>query len=280
VSNVFAAEFLPYRSNKEIISGGNDADMRHYDLEKKTCTVYTHHTKKVLRLSVNPLMPDTFLSCSADGTIRMIDIRQKYPGSITCTFDQYFEEDEYDYVLPQAFGGGRALRQDTVSDVSSLVLDYRMDSTVPRHLRRITSEVSLFSVDFHPTDGHSFIVGSGFGDVRLYDLRKIETNPAKCYVNMYRNWDIPYPCFGYEITGCVFSKNGSEIVATALEDYIYVFDTNTNFAKIYNLNNDDEKESNVENTKKRKKSSSGEPASKKLKQNIQQNIQQNIRNLK
>jgi len=38
-----------------------------------------------------------------------------------------------------------------------------------------------------------------------------------------------------EITGCVFSKDGTEIVATALNNFIYVFDVNTNFAKLYDM---------------------------------------------
>jgi hypothetical protein len=33
----------------------------------------------------------------------------------------------------------------------------------------------------------------------------------------------------YEVTGCVFSADGTEIVATLLNDYIYVFDVNRNY---------------------------------------------------
>jgi len=66
-------------------------------------------------------------------------------------------------------------------------------------------------------------------------LRKIvENNPAKSYINVYRNFDLQYPTSN-EITGCVFSKDGTEIVATALNNFIYVFDVNTNFAKLYNM---------------------------------------------
>jgi len=229
--------FLPYRSNKEIVSGGNDADIRYYDLEKKLCTGYSHHTKKVLRLSINPHCPDTFLSCSADGTIRMIDIRQKYASTYSHTFDEYDEDDGDDYVLPQAFGGGRAsrLESDTEACQSSLLLDYKLDHLVSRP-RRLSSP-TLFSVDIHP-DGNRFIVGSAFGNVRLYDLRKIiEHNPAKSYINIYSNCE-NQPNHRYlsnEITGCVFSKDGSEIVATQLNNFIYVFDVETNYSKVYNL---------------------------------------------
>jgi len=111
-------------------------------------------------------------------------------------------------------------------------LDYKLDHLVSRR-RRLASS-TLFSVDFHP-DGYHFIVGSAFGNVRLYDLRKIiEQNPAKSYLNIYRNMEIQYPNSN-EITGCVFSKDGTEIVATALNNFIYVFDVNTNYAQLYNM---------------------------------------------
>lgn len=36
---------------------------------------------KVLGITINPAMPDTFLSCSSDGTIRYFDVRKKYSNS-------------------------------------------------------------------------------------------------------------------------------------------------------------------------------------------------------
>jgi WD40 repeat protein len=201
--------------------------MRHYDLEKKVCTVYCHHKKKVLRITLNPHIPDTFLSCSADGTIRMIDVRKPYSHTKQHTFEEYTDAGPNDYVIPQAFGGGRAHNinfdgDDTVS--SSLVLNYNTGQPIPSR-RRPAPIVTLFSVDFHP-DGHRFIVGSSLGDVRLFDIRKIVDNdPNKSHIYSYKNLNTAPPLGSYEVTGCVFSKDGSEIVSTTLNDYIYVFDT-------------------------------------------------------
>jgi WD40 repeat protein len=224
ISNVFAADFLPYRSNKEIVTGGNDADMRHYDLEKKVCTVYCHHKKKVLRITINPHAPDTFLSCSADGTIRMIDVRKSYGATRQHTFEEYSDGNQNDYVIPQAFGGGRVqsveLENEKDALTSSLVLDYHKG--LPASSRRRVATSTLFSVDFHP-DGNRFIVGSAQGDVRLYDIRKIiDHDHRKSHIAIYGH----LPANGcYEITGCVFSKDGSEIVTTTLKDFIYLYDT-------------------------------------------------------
>lgn len=231
ISNVFAADFMACSSNKEIVSGGNDADLRYYDLEKKTCTIYSHHTKKILRISKNPHSPNTFLSCSSDGTIRKFDIRLKYSGTTVKSFDEYSSSDGEDYVLPQAFGGGRVSRIEVTTDTpfrDSLVLDYRLDK-----LNRHNKVPTLYSVDFHP-DGNRFIVGSSIGDVRLFDLRKIVDNPSKSCINIYKNYNIrPNQT---EISGCVFSRDGSEIVATALNDFIYVWDIDKDYSKELNLN--------------------------------------------
>jgi len=165
----------------------------------------------------------------------MIDVRRSYGATRQHIFEEYNLGETNDYVLPQAFGGGRANRLEIDSDreaiASSLVLDYSKES--PSSSRRRTAS-TLFSVDFHP-DGNRFIVGSALGDVRLFDLRKIvDHHPGSVsYINLYRNSNRTGAGSGgcYEITGCVFSKDGSEIVATALHDFIYVFDTDADFSK-------------------------------------------------
>lgn len=93
--------------SREIISGSNDSDIRHFDIEKRICTTYAHHSKKVLGISINPIMPQTFLSCSADGTVQLIDLRLRYEGMITSEIKQNMDEADEDSILPQAFGGGR-----------------------------------------------------------------------------------------------------------------------------------------------------------------------------
>lgn len=107
----------------EIVSGGNDADVRYYNIVTKTCTVYRHHLKKILRLTINPQMKHTFLTCSADGTIRMFDVRQKYNNSETLPLN--FVGGEDDFIQPQALGGGPLNRQRVDESVNnSLVVDY------------------------------------------------------------------------------------------------------------------------------------------------------------
>jgi WD40 repeat protein len=149
------------------------------------------------------------MSCSADGTIRLFDIRGQYTHTRTTSFDKRSTSHNAPCV-PQAMGGGKQNQHhDKVNE--SLLLDYKT--------RRIGEPV-LYSVDIHP-DGHHFIVGSSLGDVRLFDLRKIvDNNPQLSTVNIFRSQSP-----NCEITGCVFSHNGREIVCSHLCDHIYLYDT-------------------------------------------------------
>eukprot|EP01122_Echinamoeba_exundans_P004322 TRINITY_DN1433_c0_g1_i1.p1 TRINITY_DN1433_c0_g1~~TRINITY_DN1433_c0_g1_i1.p1 ORF type:complete len:388 (+),score=55.43 TRINITY_DN1433_c0_g1_i1:815-1978(+) len=95
-------------------------------------------------------------------------------------------------------------------------------------------DTTVYCVDMHPSDGYSFIASSALGDVRLFDLRMIRAFHANSYVNIFKNWELPGEA--HPVTGCAFSHDGSEVVATILSDYIYTFDTRKNFEQEYGLN--------------------------------------------
>lgn len=122
--------------------------------------------------------------------------------------------------IPQAFGGGRNRES---NNRETLLLNFNSQKYKP----------TLYSVDFSP-NGHHFIVGSGLGDVRLFDMRFIRNQSRNCYVNIYRNLNIKNPK-NCEVTGCAFNYNGTEIVSTSLCEYIYLFDVNKNYEKEFNL---------------------------------------------
>ena len=182
VSNVFATEFLPYKCDMEFVSGGNEADIRYWQMGQDgsaISTVYRHHTRKVLRISVLPHCPDTFLSCSADRTVRMFDTRKRYPSSeckeVPRDVDMNLRGNDTHQVIPQALGGGRQASQlpDTSSLTSSLLLKF-------------PSAKAIYSIEAHPTDGHSFVIACEDGLARLYDMRRIPQDPNDS-VNVYAN---------------------------------------------------------------------------------------------
>jgi WD40 repeat protein len=93
--------------------------------------------------------------------------------------------------------------------------------------------ITLYNVDISP-NGYNFILSSGDGNVRMFDLRYIKKNsPDEC-VNIYRNINVKLKQ-NCESTGCQFSKDGKEIVTTLLSQHIYVFDVDKNYSKEFNL---------------------------------------------
>ena len=215
-SNVFAAEFLPF-NEEHLASGGNDADLKYFNLETEEGTVYSHHTRKVLRMTVHNEHTHSFMTCSADGTVRMIDTRQPYESTKSGPIDTV--QGREGNIRAQALGGGlTAAGRHSPLIESSLVVKYH-----DRHL----ASLQLYSVDFNPMNGHQFIVASEAGDVRLFDLRSIRNHSSCSYINIWTHKIGSRD----DITGCAFSKDGQRIVMTALGDAIYTFDANFNFEK-------------------------------------------------
>mmetsp|Transcript_13178 Transcript_13178/g.52584 ORF Transcript_13178/g.52584 Transcript_13178/m.52584 type:complete len:579 (+) Transcript_13178:47-1783(+) len=231
VSNVFATEFLPHKCEMEYVSGGNEADIRYWQLGQDgsaISTVYKHHTRKVLRISVLPHSPDVFLSCSADSTVRIFDTRVRYGLSETNNVPEASASDAWApgmhpaHVVPQALGGGRHdtnLDADDSSTSSSLVLAFTR------------SHITVYSVECHPLDGRSFVIACEDGCSRLYDLRHIPKDPYDC-LNTYANVSTSRP--DCESTGCTFSWDGSEIAVSNIGDNIYLYDTDRKFDVNYN----------------------------------------------
>jgi WD40 repeat protein len=230
-SNVFSVLFNQPGID-EIVSGGNDADIRIYNLQNDQCTVITHFYKKVLSMCRHRNLPSTVIACSSDGTVRLFDSRVKYSGSFTQDIAGLHENGYTRNVLPQALGGGRSNQYARYDEMytDSLLLNYRKCS------RRYGYD--LYSVDIHPLNGNQIIVGSAMGDVRLFDIRKIADYNALDYVNIYKNVTLKgneVQSESNDVTGCQFSYNGKQIVATFLNDLIYVFDTEQNYSKEYNI---------------------------------------------
>jgi WD40 repeat protein len=120
-----------------------------------------------------------FLTCSADGCVRLFDRRQHYQSCEEHAVAQDVESaDRNAFVMPQAYGGGRrAGRGQTVEDLGSLQVAYTMGEAV-------------YSVDWHPAREELFLAAAGDGNARLFDLRMIRRHAPSSHVNVYRSIDI------------------------------------------------------------------------------------------
>lgn len=223
----------------KVVSGGNDSDVRFYDIETGKCIIFSHHISKVLSLSVNKFN-DCWLTCSHDGTVRMFDIREKYSNTKHIDIPTTIDDEDYD-ILPQAFGGGRS-QQNEELNTESLIVKYKNPFS--------SSGVNLFSVDFHPRISNQFIVSSSLGDVRLFDLRMIRNYDSNCCVNKYTD------SYRMPMTGCKFSYDGSQIISTKLDKDIYLFDTQRKNGK--KKTEDEEKQSKNDSENESRSSNSDE----------------------
>jgi WD40 repeat protein len=219
-TNVFTTNFL---TSSRFISGGNDATVQVVDLAegRALSTVYpNHHLRKVLCSFV--IDDSTFATCSYDQTIRLFDVRTRYPSQrvralplltpadVTHDAIAILDRDlQRHYLRSQSEGGGSILPVRAVDDSSLLVsLQSRRD------------ESQLYTMDIHPIDRKQFITSGSDGCVRMFDLRMIQRSARS-------NLGFPLtPRYGRcDVTGAAFDETGARIAATVLEGQIHVFRT-------------------------------------------------------
>jgi len=230
-SNVFSVLFHMdgdgNSSVNRIVSGGNDSDVRLYDIVSDRCTTIRHFKKKVLSMCNHHSMPHVILACSADGTVRLFDTRLSYKNTGTSHIETEEANSRFSlgYTIPQALGGGRSRSYyANLSDSDqneSLLVHFKDKST-------------LYSIDIHPLTGNQIIVSSSEGEVRSFDIRRVDRNKSSdSYVRVYNALENQASKKGYcDVTGCRYSYDGSEIVATYLGEYIYLFDTEEGASKV------------------------------------------------
>ena len=228
-TNVFTTNFL---SSNVFISGGNDSTVQVIYLtesEVKSRIFHEHHIKKVLCSFV--IDSNTFVTCAADQTIRLFDIRCSYnntnfinlPFLIKNDFNynghEQLTNDLIKYNLKfQGEGGGSNLPLENSICNESLLINYEKNKI-------------LYYMDVDPLNKKRFLTSSNDGTIRIFDLRNISNSLlSKCpHVGFslrerYQN--------EVEITGASFNEDGSKIAASVLGGSIHVFDTSN--AKILN----------------------------------------------
>jgi WD40 repeat protein len=139
-----------------------------------------------------PLDPHTLLTCSSDGTVQLIDLRQHPPSA---------PPPHTTRTVPQSLGGGPV-------DSSHV--------TQRRPLVKMAEQV--YAVDWNRTNGMEFVAASGWGDLRVYDIRRGDLQHADACRLCFKG-----ECDG-EVTGCSWSKDGRRLVGSWLGGSAYTFD--------------------------------------------------------
>ena len=173
-----------------------------------------------------PSDPFRFLSCSADGTIHMFDIRERHqnrrrtpllyasnssPGDSE-EDPQEDSEDEAAVLIPQALGGGRLRRR----------------LQPPQHYRSLHQSLAcklprpIFSMDLHPNECQ-IVAASEDSRAWIMDLRKTSTNGSFLGALTRPVCSVKFNDLGLSVTGAVFSPDGDQVAASVLNDSVYTF---------------------------------------------------------
>jgi WD40 repeat protein len=139
-----------------------------------------------------PLDANTLLTCGSDSTIHLIDMRQRPCSAHPPPGMRY---------IPQSLGGG------------PLLINH-----VTARTAHVGMEKQVFAVDWNRSNSSQFVAASGWGDLRVFDIRKGENQSPNDFLLSFRGLD------SGDVSGCAWSKNGRRLVGTWMNGSAYTFD--------------------------------------------------------
>ncbi|PNH07294.1 WD and tetratricopeptide repeats protein 1 [Tetrabaena socialis] len=142
--SILAARFLTGSGGSKLVCCSTDRQVRLVDLHKQAARPFLCHRARVKALAV--VSPDTFLSASEDGTVRLFDVRQ----------------------ASSSRPSGSAAPWS--GDAQSLLVEQRCERAGRSSLR-----ISINSLAVSPLEPHLFATGGGDPFARLYDMRMLRT---------------------------------------------------------------------------------------------------------
>ena len=199
---------INFLSSNCFLSAGEDSSIKVIKMMPTgaVATVFNnHHVGKVT--DSFPIDENTFVTCSIDKTIHLIDIRQKYFNTSHENLDPLTVHD--------------------ITSVSNEIVGKKIEKQEDMSTESLLYDLSAFdsqilSIDVHPIDKNTFATGCSDGIIRFFDIRNPnsqETLPS-CGFSLSEAYNSKA-----SITGVSFSENGERIAASVLSGNIHVFDT-------------------------------------------------------
>lgn len=179
-ANIFHALFVPHTDDDEIISAALDCDVRYNIISREQSQRIGTHNGPCHKLDI--ITPKVFISCSEDGTIKLMDLRDKSTinttrsaAAVQNTFIRLFKFKHI--TTPRSTTNNPQIKNGTNpqnhhNQGPSSCSPKSEISISGSALPKITTEkVSCYTACLNPMDNH--IVAAGCRDkwVRLYDRR-------------------------------------------------------------------------------------------------------------
>lgn len=155
-SNIFHAIFIPNTNDNEIISAALDCDVRYNIIDKKLSKRIGTHDGATHKLDI--ISQNVFLSCSEDGTIKLIDMRDKSTINPTRATNNC---------------------NNTIVNLvkfSHSTLNTESVSTLPKMTKE---RVSCYTMTLNPLDNNILAVGCRDKWLRLFDRRTLSLGHGK-----------------------------------------------------------------------------------------------------
>jgi WD repeat-containing protein 42A len=197
-ANIFHARFMPCSNDSRIVSCAGDGEVRLSQCEEGSSNwsvvrVFPQHRDRVKKVALEPGNPNLILSCAEDGTVREFDLRIR----------------------------------DDAPDQGRVIVEFRGFNDAARPLESMNE---LQGVQLNPADASMLAVCGRDGAVRCYDRRMVgggtaggPTKPTMRFAPARYRISKQALRSG-NVSGIEFSRDGSQIVATYLNDNVYLFD--------------------------------------------------------
>ncbi|KAI8352514.1 WD40-repeat-containing domain protein [Blakeslea trispora] len=218
-ANIFTAKFMPQTSNRIILSGAGDAELRIFDITNPRdplSSMYVCHSDQLKRICTLPDNPHEFFTCSQDGTVRHFDLRTPHmcsPHSVRSFIS----------------GLSKPARQNPLPKFNELhfgcykpIVDYSK------------YKIELNSMSISKLYPHYFALAGMNDYIFLHDRRMLASSSSasnmvkspKCVMRFSPRTDKTNR-INRHITACKFSEsNGHELIGSWSSDSIYLFDIN------------------------------------------------------
>ncbi|CAH1964981.1 unnamed protein product [Acanthoscelides obtectus] len=213
-ANIFSAKFLPCTNDTQIVSCAGDGVILHTDLNRPQETydsqLLCHAGTTTYEVITIPNDPFSFLSCGEDGTVRWFDLRSK--SRIALKYIITLHMMLYRDNLLDAFLGG-CYKSRCSEDII------------------VSCQRAVTALAISPTNSYQLAIGCADSMVRIYDRRKLSTQPGE-HLLAQPFCTFVAPHFGtdrhYRITSLSYSNDGQDMLVSYSSDYLYLFHVKEN----------------------------------------------------